>query len=58
MTEGRKTKARLIELGITMTAIAKRMGVKVCTVSLAISGKRKSSRISLYVKEVIERGAL
>lgn len=41
-----------------MKAIAKQLGVKPCSVSLAVSGKRKSRRISHYIKEVIERGAL
>lgn len=44
----------LVERGITMTAIAKRLGLSIFTVSCVITNGRQSRRVKRAVAEALE----
>lgn len=48
-----KIKAILVEKGVTVTSIAKRLGVSQPTVTLTIQGKTTSARIRAAIAEAI-----
>lgn len=48
-------KAAMVMRGITLTDVAKRMGVRVSTVSNVIAGRRTSKRIVNYIMRSIGR---